>query len=395
MLKAGTRIAFVATGIAAAGLMLTSAQTTEPVIESESGPEADAGEVGNARPTPGAASAGDNRSAQADSPDGPVPARVDLENQRETLNQFAEYITWWAQTVTWWLSATAIFLTLFAVVVAIAGFVSFKRFREIEAETRKSAATAEQHETAAERIRKRIEVLQNKSEVAAQEIQTLTAKAAVENSEEAKQAVKNVRENPEASLIDKAIARAVSLHQHGKTNDAIEKWRALTHIAEGSDNDLAARAWFSVGYLIQDKDPEGAVSAYDQVLRLTPDSADAYTNRGIAKAALERYVDAIADHNEALHLRPDYANAYTNRGGAKAALERYSDAIADFNEALDLKPDSAGAYYNRGLSEAALGLKSKAMKDFETALKLARNANDADLIDHVERVLRDREDGVS
>ena len=106
--------------------------------------------------------------------------------------------------------------------------------------------------------------------------------------------------------------------------------------------------------LLQDKDPEGGVSAYDQVLRLTPDSAE----------------------------------AYTNRGSAKAALERYDDAIADFNEALRLKPDFAAAYYNRGLSEAALGLESEAKKDFETALKLARNANDADLLGHVERVLR-------
>ena len=71
--------------------------------------------------------------------------------------------------------------------------------------------------------------------------------AAAKNPAEANQAVKRMsRENPEASLTDKAIADAVSLQQQGKRDDAIEKWRALAHIAEGSDNDLAARAWFSL-----------------------------------------------------------------------------------------------------------------------------------------------------
>ena len=50
-----------------------------------------------------------------------------------------------------------------------------------------------------------------------------------------------------------------------------------------------------------------------------------------------------------------YAEAYNNRGAAKAALGRHDDAIADYDEAIRLKPDHAEAYYNRGRCEGCVG----------------------------------------
>ena len=169
----------------------------------------------------------------------------------------------------------------------------------------------------------------------------MTAEVAAKNPAEANQAVKDARENPEASLTDKAIADAVSLQQQGKRDDAIEKWRAIAHVVEGSDNDLAARAWFSVGYLIKDEDPEDALADYAEAIRLKPDYAEAYNNRGAVKDALGRHDDAIADYDEAIRLKPDYAEPYYNRGTVKAKLGRYDDALADYAEAIRLKPDHA------------------------------------------------------
>ena len=58
--------------------------------------------------------------------------------------------------------------------------------------------------------------------------------------------------------------------------------------------------------------------------RTTP---NAYNNRGAAKAALGRYDDALADYDEAVRLKPDYAYAYYNRGAAN------DDAIFAFDQA--------------------------------------------------------------
>ena len=183
----------------------------------------------------------------------------------------------------------------------------------------------------------------------------LNAQIASDDPGKATQAILSVRQNPEASLTDKAIADAVSLQQQGKRADAIEKWRAIAHVVEGSDNDLAARAWFSVGYLALDEDPKGSVLANDRAIRLKPDLAGAYSNRGNAKHALGRHEDAIADYDEAIHLNPTLVEAYSNRGAAKVALV----------------------------------LKDAARKDFEIALELARNANNAGVVAQAEQSLRD------
>ena len=172
----------------------------------------------------------------------------------------------------------------------------------------------------------------------------------------AQQAVENLQNNPAVSPpIHKAIDRAVSLYQQGNRDEAIEKWRAVAHIAEESDNDLAARAWFTVGYLVPEECPEDSISANDRAIRLRSDFAGAYYNRGIAKAKLGRYDDAITDYDEAIRLKPDDAEAYYNRGIAKAKLGRYDDAITDYDEAVRLKTDYAEAYNNRGNAKTTLG----------------------------------------
>ena len=57
---------------------------------------------------------------------------------------------------------------------------------------------------------------------------------------------------------------------------------------------------------------------------------------------------ALADYDKAIDLKPDYADAYSNRGVAKAALGQHDNALDDYDRAIDLKPDDADAYNNRG-----------------------------------------------
>ena len=103
--------------------------------------------------------------------------------------------------------------------------------------------------------------------------------------------------------------------------------------------------------------------------------------------------DRFADYDEALRLKPDLAEAYNNRGAVKDELGRHDDALADYDEAIRLKPDLAEAYGNRGNAKNALGLKDEARKDFETVLELARNANNPNIVRRAEQSLRDLDDG--
>jgi tetratricopeptide (TPR) repeat protein len=50
------------------------------------------------------------------------------------------------------------------------------------------------------------------------------------------------------------------------------------------------------------------------------------------------YEEAIKDFTSAIKIRPDYATAYFNRGNAWRGLREYDDAIRDFKKAMELDP---------------------------------------------------------
>ena len=172
--------------------------------------------------------------------------------------------------------------------------------------------------------------------------------------------LQKVEENPKASDIDKAVVEAYRLEQVGRIDDAIEKWRSIANVTEGINNDLAAGAWFAVGYLHLDvgleeekfsiggkpfdlkryfqgfqkayeneDDAKKAISAYDKVIRLKSDSALTYSNRGLTKFVLGKYNEALTDFDEAIRLDPDYTLFYVNRGLVKNSLGKHNEAIVD------------------------------------------------------------------
>ena len=70
----------------------------------------------------------------------------------------------------------------------------------------------------------------------------------------------------------------------------------------------------------------------------------AYNYRGEAWYVKEELDKAIADYDEAIRLDPEYAEAYLNRG-ILASDGEYDKAIADFNEAIRLDPEDALSHF--------------------------------------------------
>jgi tetratricopeptide (TPR) repeat protein len=57
---------------------------------------------------------------------------------------------------------------------------------------------------------------------------------------------------------------------------------------------------------------------------------------------------ALKDYDEAIRLKPDHADAFNNRGNVRRTKGDLDGALKDFNKAIRLKPDmpspsSAGA----------------------------------------------------
>ena len=230
--------------------------------------------------------------------------------------------------------------------------------------------------------------------------------------------------------IDRAVSEAIVLKQQNRNREAIKKWRSIAKMAEGTNEERAAEAWFHVGYIAcctDVKDFEGAIEAYDKAIRLDPDEsasynnrakakihlgqykealadcdkairldpseATAYNTRGTVKIHLGQYKEALADCDKAILLRSDYAEAYSTRGNAKLQLGQYKEALADYDEAILLRSNFAAAHYNRGNAKFHLGQEEAARQDFETARNLAQIAGNADIEAQAERILLEVFDG--
>ena len=180
-----------------------------------------------------------------------------------------------------------------------------------------------------------------------------------------------VQEASEASLVDRAVVTAVRLQGQGKIDEAVEKWRAIANIAE--DDQLQARAWFSVAYLLsqgEGADLKAVVDVYTKAIGLNSGLAAAYNNRGNAMGRLRLYEEAIADYDQAIKLDQNDAISYHNRGGAKNKLRLYEEAIADYDQAIELDQNNAVFYHNRGGAKKDLGRYEEAIADYSQAIKL-------------------------
>jgi tetratricopeptide (TPR) repeat protein len=93
---------------------------------------------------------------------------------------------------------------------------------------------------------------------------------------------------------------------------------------------------------------EEALIAYDQVIIIKPDDAEAYYYRGMILCQVDRFEEALISFDQAIVINPNHAGTFNNRGVALKELSRFNDAIDAYNKAIAIEPTDAHFYYNRG-----------------------------------------------
>jgi len=101
------------------------------------------------------------------------------------------------------------------------------------------------------------------------------------------------------------------------------------------------------------------------------ETAMARSDRGLIYAEGKGdYAKAIEDYNEAIRLKPNYANAYNNRGKAYFDNREDDQAIQDYNQAIRLKPDYVSPYIGRSAAYEDRGEHDRAIQDLDRAIRL-------------------------
>jgi tetratricopeptide (TPR) repeat protein len=120
----------------------------------------------------------------------------------------------------------------------------------------------------------------------------------------------------------------------------------------------------------EEKQPELAISYYDEAIRLDPKDVTAYVNRADAYRHNGDYDRAISDYDRAISLDPGLAIAYFGRGFAYGRKGDYDRAIADYDQAVRLDPQNARALVLRGDAYSRKGDPGRAASDYNQAITL-------------------------
>jgi tetratricopeptide (TPR) repeat protein len=112
------------------------------------------------------------------------------------------------------------------------------------------------------------------------------------------------------------------------------------------------------------------IEAYDQVLKIHPQTPAAWEIRGMDLYGLGKYDEAIEAYNQALNMSPKSSALWASKGLALSKLDKYDEAIEMYNQALTIDPDYSFAWNAKGLVLSKEGKTQEAIKAFDQALAI-------------------------
>ena len=182
--------------------------------------------------------------APAESPG--IDAATEVEIQRHFNELRRELLDDRAASISWWLSGIALLLTILAIVIAAGVYLGFRKFQVIEEEGRRNVERARTH---AENAKRLVEEIRKYGEEADEHLRGIAdiSSGFAQNKTDA-----DFGRDP-GRVGASAIAEARQLAEEGKTGEAIARWRHIANVAEGSNDDLAALAYRSIGDLSEQR----------------------------------------------------------------------------------------------------------------------------------------------
>lgn len=144
------------------------------------------------------------------------------------------------------------------------------------------------------------------------------------------------------------------------------------HVEEGQ-----ARAWLSLGHLLENSKPDEALAAYQKAAALTPKDSEPHISAGLLQERQKNLGGAEAEYKQVLALDPHSTEAVLGLTNLYMKSGRFADAEPMLRKLTADRPDDAGLHLQLGRVLAAQGKKDDAIPEFQAALKLSPNDAEA------------------
>ncbi|MDC1442267.1 tetratricopeptide repeat protein [Rhodospirillaceae bacterium] len=129
--------------------------------------------------------------------------------------------------------------------------------------------------------------------------------------------------------------------------------------------------WKVLGALLKQMGKKAeAINAYEKVIEISPQDAEAHSNLGVMLQELGRLEEAEASYTQAITLKPDYFEVHYNLGVTLQELGKLDEAQASYTQAIRFKPDYPDAHYNLGYTLKELGRLEAAEASYKQAIAL-------------------------
>ena len=126
---------------------------------------------------------------------------------------------------------------------------------------------------------------------------------------------------------------------------------------------------------LESKSYEMAIIFYTKAIKIDPDDAESFNNRGVAKRELGRVYEAIQDYNEALLIDNEFWDCLHNRAMAYQEVANWNKSIRDY-DLLIVHHDTSIYHEAKALIFTELKDYQRAKDEFRSVL--VQNPNDVE-----------------
>lgn len=168
-----------------------------------------------------------------------------------------------------------------------------------------------------------------------------------------------------------------NFHKSDFIRAAKEYQLAYSHAVKTNKNELIAITLYELGASVgmQHKHKD-SIEYFDKAIRINPNYADAWSNKGAALAGLGEYEDAFECYKKAIKINPNHANAWHNKGMAFKDIGKYEEALKCYDKAVKINPNYTEALRNIGHIHRRRHKFEKALKCFQKSISAARKVKD-------------------